>query len=160
MSPNLSPGSVDVWPRRSARGGRAGISRKPRQPTPQPDPPSVAQAARITNAAWAQDESWGTLVWLVMVTGMRRAELLALRWSDVDLDAGMLTVPRNYVRANRQSIEKDTKTHQMRRLALDPATVDVLTLPGRVAEQPGWLDAVATGCVSPASRSGPSIRRQ
>jgi integrase len=62
-----------------------------------------------------------------MVTGLRRVELLALRWSDVDLPAGVLTVRRNYVRVNRQSIEKDTKTHQMRRLALDPATVEVLT---------------------------------
>jgi integrase len=39
-------------------------------------------------AAWEQDEDWGTLVWLVMVTGMRRAELLALRWSDIDLPSG------------------------------------------------------------------------
>ena len=103
------------------------LARKPRVPTPQPDPPTVAQASRIIDAAWAEDDDWGTLVWLVMVTGMRRAELLALRWSDVDLDAGMLTVRRNYVRVNRTSIEKDTKTHQMRRLSLDPATVEVLT---------------------------------
>jgi len=61
-----------------------------------------------------------------MVTGMRRAELLALRWSDIDLDAAVVTVRRNHVRVNRRSIEKDTKTHQMRRLALDPATVEVL----------------------------------
>jgi hypothetical protein len=39
----------------------------------------------------------------------------------------MVTVRRNYVRVNRKSIEKDTKTHQMRRLALDPTTVGVLT---------------------------------
>ncbi|WP_308283120.1 tyrosine-type recombinase/integrase [Pseudonocardia nigra] len=103
------------------------LARKPRQPTPQPDPPTVAQAARIIDAAWKQDDSWGTLVWLVIVTGLRRAELLALRWSDVDLAAGVLTVRRNYVRVKRTSIEKDTKTHQMRRLALDPATVEVLT---------------------------------
>jgi integrase len=67
------------------------IARKPRVPVPQPVPPTVAQAARIIDAAWAQDDDWGTLVWLVMVTGMRRAELLALRWSDVDLDAAVLT---------------------------------------------------------------------
>jgi integrase len=95
-------------------------------PTPQPDPPTVEQAARIVDAAWGQDDAWGTLVWLVMVTGVRRAELLALRWSDVDLTAGVLTVPRNYVRAKGRSVEKDTKTHQMRRLALDPAAVEVL----------------------------------
>ena len=62
-----------------------------------------------------------------MVTGMRRAELLALRWTDIDLAAEVLTIRRNYVRAGEKSIEKDTKTHQMRRLALDPATVEVLT---------------------------------
>ena len=59
-----------------------------------------------------------------MVTGMRRAELLALRWTDVDLAAGVVTIRRNYVRAGGKSVEKDTKTHQMRRLALDPTTVD------------------------------------
>jgi len=61
-----------------------------------------------------------------MVTGLRRAELLALKWLDVDLDAGKLTVRRNYVRVAGKTIEKDTKTHQMRRISLDPATVEVL----------------------------------
>jgi len=105
----------------------AAVARKPRQPTPQPNPPTVEQAGRIIEAAWSQDARWGTLVWLVMVTGMRRAELLALRWSDVDLTGAKLTIRRNYVRVNRRSIEKDTKTHQMRRISLDPATVEVLT---------------------------------
>ena len=53
------------------------------------------------------------------MTGLRRAELLALRWFDVDLAAGRLTIRRNYLRRNRQSIEKDTKTHQMRRISLE-----------------------------------------
>lgn len=105
----------------------AAVAKKPRQPAPQPNPPTVEQASRIAAAAWEQGESWGTLVWLVMVTGMRRAELLALRWSDVDLVAGKLNVRRNYVRVNGRAIEKDTKTHQMRRISLDPATVEVLT---------------------------------
>lgn len=100
---------------------------KPRQPAPNPEPPTAAQAARVIDAAWAEDEQWGTLVWLVMVTGLRRGELLALRWSDVDLEAGILNVRRGYVRLARRSIEKDTKTHRMRRIALDPETVEVLT---------------------------------
>lgn len=105
----------------------ATVARKPRQPQPRPEPPTPEQAARIISAAWGQDESWGALVWLTMVTGMRRAELLALRWHDVDLAAGMLEIRRNYVWLAGRGIEKDTKTHQMRRIALDPATVDVLT---------------------------------
>ena len=105
----------------------AEVARKPRLPHPEPDPPTPEEAARILAAAWDQDEAWGTLVWLVLVTGMRRAELLALRWSHVDLVAGMLRIRRNYVRVRGKGIEKDTKTHQMRRIALDPATVEVLS---------------------------------
>jgi hypothetical protein len=86
----------------------------------------VADAARIIAAAWEQDEDWGTLVWLVMVTGMRRGEVLALRWADVDLELGVLTIRRNYVRTGSRGIEKDTKTHQMRRISLDAQTVAVL----------------------------------
>lgn len=105
----------------------ATVAKKPRQLPPQPNPPTVEQAGRIVAAAWEQDEDWGTLVWLVMVTGLRRAELLALRWLDVDLAAGKLTIRRNYVRVAGKADVKDTKTHQMRRISLDPATVDVLT---------------------------------
>ena len=65
----------------------------------------LRQASRIIEAAWAQDEAWGTLVWLTMVTGMRRAELLALRWHDVDLAAGMLAIRRNYVWLHGRAIE-------------------------------------------------------
>jgi integrase len=102
------------------------VAKKPRQPRPQPDPPTAEQAARIIEAAWAQDDAWGTFVWLTMVTGMRRGELLALRWQDVDLAAGMLEIRRNYVWVGGRGVEKDTKTHQMRRIALDEATVEVL----------------------------------
>ena len=67
-----------------------GRHRQEAQATARPSPSRrrAAEAARIIAAAWAQDDDWGALVWLVMVTGMRRGEVLALRWSDVDLDAG------------------------------------------------------------------------
>lgn len=104
----------------------ADVARQPRQPAPQPEPPTADEASAIATAAWEQDESWGTLVWLVMVTGLRRAELLALRWSDINLKDGVLTTRRNYVRADGQEVVKGTKTHRLRRIALDPATVEVL----------------------------------
>jgi integrase len=108
------------------KSNAAGVARKPRQPAPEPDPPSPAEAARIIAGAWDQDDDWGTFVWLVMVTGMRRAEALALRWFRVDLDGGALDIRRNYVWTKGRGVEKDTKNHQMRRIALDPETVDVL----------------------------------
>jgi hypothetical protein len=54
----------------------ADLARTPKLPAPQPAPPSSKEAARIIATAWEQDDDWGTLVWLTMVTGMRRAELL------------------------------------------------------------------------------------
>lgn len=68
----------------------------------------------------------GTLVWLVMTTGMRRGEVLALRWRHVHFDRRVLDIRRNYVQRRGRKIEKDTKTHQMRRIALDQDTIVVL----------------------------------
>jgi integrase len=56
------------------------------------------------------------------VTGARRGEMCALRWSHLDLDSGVMTVRRNYVWGR----EKDPKSHQMRRLSIDVATVELI----------------------------------
>jgi integrase len=101
-------------------------AQRPRMPAPQPNPPSPEEAAKIVDAAWEQDEDWGTFVWLTLVTGARRGELLALIWDDLDRVTGVLTIRRNLVSHNSQTIVKDTKTHQMRRISLDEATVEIL----------------------------------
>ncbi|MFI6331980.1 tyrosine-type recombinase/integrase [Micromonospora chersina] len=99
---------------------------KPAAPHPDPQPPSAADAARILKEAW-RDPDWGALVWLAMTTGARRGELCALRWHHLDLDAGVLTLRRSaYLDTNGELQEKDTKTHQQRRIALDPETIEVL----------------------------------
>jgi integrase len=64
----------------------AETAKKPKQKPPQPKPPTAGEAARIAERAWEEDFAWGMLVWLVMVTGSRRGEVLALRWSDLHLD--------------------------------------------------------------------------
>ncbi|WP_142003372.1 site-specific integrase [Amycolatopsis cihanbeyliensis] len=104
----------------------AKTAQRPRQKPPEPDPPSAADAARLVEAAFEISEDWGTLVWLVMTTGMRRAEVAGLRWSRVDLDAEIIEIRRTYVQSKGKGKEKDTKTHQMRRLALDSETVALL----------------------------------
>jgi integrase len=61
-----------------------------------------------------------------MTTGARRGELCALRRRHLDLDAAVLTVEAG-VSGNRKGMrEKDTKTHQKRRIALDENTISVL----------------------------------
>lgn len=104
----------------------ARIAQRPRAKAPEPDPPSPADAARLLNAAFEMDDDWGTLVWLVMTTGMRRGEVSALRWRHLDLDAETIEIRRNYVLHKGKGVEKDTKTHQMRRIALDSETVTLL----------------------------------
>ena len=53
--------------------------------------------------------------------------MCGLRWSRVDLAGAVLTLRRSIAQHGGQVWEKDTKTHQQRRVALDPETVVVLT---------------------------------
>ncbi len=76
-----------------------------------------------------------------MLSGARRGELLALRWRDVLLDDGVLEIRRNYTRRNGKSREKDTKTHRIRRIALDLDTIELLRcLRARYEERCAQLD--------------------
>ncbi|MGH3849369.1 MAG: site-specific integrase, partial [Pseudonocardiaceae bacterium] len=104
----------------------ARLAQRPKQKPPEPDPPSPADAARLVDEAFRMDEDWGTLVWLVMTTGPRRGEVCSLRWSRVNLDAGEVEIRSSYRLRKGIGAEKDTKTHQMRRIALDTETVDLL----------------------------------
>lgn len=98
----------------------------PSQPRPNPQPPTAEEAARILGAAWS-DPDWGLLVWLTMITGFRRGELCGLRWRHLDLDAGVIQLERSIGQRSGRTWEKGTKTHQQRRLALDPETIALLT---------------------------------
>ncbi len=109
--------------------------KRPRQQHPQPDPPSTEEAARIVSAAWEQDADWGTFVWLTFISGARRGELLGLAWEHLDLSAGLLTIRRNLVRQNGKALLKETKTHQMRIVSLDPDTIAILTVHKQSAQR-------------------------
>ena len=100
----------------------ARIACKPKQKRPEPDPPTPAEAAQLSEKAFKINEDWGTLVWLAMTTGMRRGEIAALRFARVDLDEEVIDLRRNWVRG----VEKGTKTHQNRRIPLDSETVTLL----------------------------------
>jgi integrase len=66
--------------------------------------------------------------WLLAAsTGMRRGELLGLRWVDVDLDLARVAVRQTLVLAGRQVVVSEPKTSRGRRsIALDPRTVAAL----------------------------------
>src|ERR1017187_3696404 len=81
---------------------------------------------------WARANSRMYAAWyLLAYTGMRRGELLALRWRDIDLDAATISIRRSVgiVRVKGQKgylREGPTKTCKPRVVDLDPATVAVL----------------------------------
>ena len=65
---------------------------------------------------------------ILATTGMRRGELLALRWADIDLDAAKLTVRRSLSRGyeGRFIIQEPKTTSSIRTVALPQQTVAAL----------------------------------
>jgi integrase len=91
--------------------------------------------ARLFTLAGETNPRLAMLVVLAASTGARRGELLALRWSDVDLEHNVISIERGLILAGRDLIEQGTKTHQSRRLALDDFTVQLVKAHrGRMAE--------------------------
>lgn len=71
----------------------------------EPDPPSAEEAGAGIGAAW-DDPDWGLLLWVIMVTGMRRGEISALRWRHVDLATDTLLVQRSNAQPKPEIKEK------------------------------------------------------
>ncbi|MEV0131730.1 tyrosine-type recombinase/integrase [Dactylosporangium sp. NPDC050688] len=73
------------------------------------------------------DDSLYALWWLVGLRGLRRGEACGLRWSDIDLDRGVLYIVRNRTTAGYQVIEGPPKTAAgTRAVALDEHTLQIL----------------------------------
>ncbi len=74
-----------------------------------------------------EDPELGLFLRLAVVLGARRGELCGLKWRDVDLDNGEVFIASGVVRvAGRPLIDKDTKTHAKRRVAVGASTVELL----------------------------------
>lgn len=63
---------------------------------------------------------------LSAMTGMRRGEVLGLRWCDVDLDASRIAIRNAIVSVAYEILESSPKSHQARVIDLDPATTALL----------------------------------
>jgi integrase len=86
-------------------------------------PPTIEELTQLLDAA---DDDFRVFLFVAMTTGARRGELAALRWRDVDLGGRTITI-RQSVAEDRDSILiKDTKSHQVRGVALDEETITVL----------------------------------
>jgi integrase len=83
-----------------------------------------AQLARFLEHA--QGTELGAVWRLAAMTGMRRGELLGLRWGDVDLIASRVSVRRSAVVSGTEVIESTPKNHRARVIDLDRETAQRL----------------------------------
>ena len=135
-------------------------------------PPTNAQIGAVLRAAVGH--RYAPIYHVLVVTGLRRGEVLGLRWADVDLDAGLLYVTGSLKRSRRSiQVEGESKTERKRddktksdagerMLVLTPSCVAVLRkvkqmqdLERAVVE--GWVDS---DYIFTSSTGGPIEPRQ
>ena len=77
----------------------------------------------------ARDSGVYELYYLDLATGLRRGELLGLKWTDVDLDRGVLKIQRAISRQNGKVVEAPLKTkNAYRTLPLSADAISVLKM--------------------------------
>lgn len=96
----------------------AKVKQKPKAQSPEVRPPADNDLGRLLDALRGSDLY--TLVLLAAHTGMRRGELLGLRWADVNLGEQVLTVARSLYELGDGTLDfKSPKNGVTRRVLLD-----------------------------------------
>jgi integrase len=81
-------------------------------------------AEMLAFLAATKDDRMSAVYRLALATGFRRGELLGLRWSDVDLDAGTVSVKQARTRVRKGAVTGPPKTARSKRtISLDAGTV-------------------------------------
>ena len=136
--------------------------------------PRLRSIPKVEQRAWTGEELKRFLriaaghrlfpaLWLSAMTGMRRSELLSLRWSDLDLTSNTVSINRGLVAIGYELHESRGKTdNSRRRIDLDPTTVTVMRgwralqaaeYDAVGIEDPGWAFADSEATRSTPTRS-------
>ncbi len=89
-------------------------------------PPPIHDTRELLKAADEYSPEFGALLRVLAATGARRGEVCGLRWSDIDPDAGTVSIHRSVATVAGGIVIKDTKTHAARRIAIDSETLAAL----------------------------------
>ena len=116
------------------------------------DPPSARAARPPVYPVWTPDELTQYLMaakddphylafHLAAVTGLRRGELLGLRWCDIDCEGRQLRVVQALIEVAQELTIGPPKTERSRRVvALDARTTDLLAVEREIAESRQGFD--------------------
>ena len=86
------------------------------------------------------------LYYTELATGLRRGELLGLKWEDLDLVRGEMRIRRQVVRINGEVVEAPLKTkNAYRTLPLSEDTVGILKIQKQKADGSPWVFPSPTG---------------
>lgn len=110
---------------------------------------SPEETRRLLEAAKAEDTAYGDVIVLAIHTGLRLGELLGVRWEDVDLEKGALTIRRalQYVPGEGLAFREPKTARARRTLPLGPTALATLRqlrrrqLEERLAVGPSYCDS-------------------
>ena len=86
---------------------------------------TVAEASRLLKAISHTTTYWPVL--LALATGMRRGEILALRWKNLDLDRGVVQMVESLEQTRQGGLRfKSTKTEKARAVTLPRLALEEL----------------------------------
>jgi integrase len=106
-------------------GNPAASVKRPGVPRTEAHYLSIAEVASLLDAV--KDSRCAPLLRLLVATGLRPGEALALHWSDVDLTNSLLRVRGTLSRVNGHLVISEPKTERSRRdVPLSPTTVTLL----------------------------------
>ncbi len=122
----------------------------------EPEPPTVEELTELLDHVRARDPAFHVLLVLAATTGARRAQLLALRWCDINLELGKVAFCGGWVEGEHGPVLTVTKTKRRHAVDLDDTATRLLgdhharcraATGGRLPDRNGFVFANDTdGC--------------
>lgn len=104
----------------------------------QPDPTEAAafEMPEVDSYLRAAADSWVSMILRTAAdSGARRGEILALRWSDLNFETGILVIVRSLSQTRKKLQIKSTKNRQTRRVILSSSTLECLKMHRELQER-------------------------
>ena len=144
---HVEAGLLDSNPAKGAKRIVSTVARRYKTEVPRVDSWTFRESRKLLEIAEAKEKTIYPAVLALLHTGMRRGEMLALRWEDVDFDRSRITIRRAKVRG-KITVPKSGKA---REVPLSPELADVLRDMAETRHHregltdPGWVFRTASG---------------